>query len=115
MKERKLGDLVHEARLEKKLSLRKAANAMEFSAMYLSQIEAGKNKPSDKILRRLSEFYDLDFVDLIRASNESAVDIDEEEYELRNRAARRLYSMSSEEFDEIVSKILIKTKANGGD
>lgn len=104
---RKLGDMVHEARVAKNLSLRSAAGEMGFSAMYLSQIESGKNIPSDKILRKLSEFFELDFVELIMASNESSVDTDEVESELRNKAARRLYSMTAEEFEKIVSKILV--------
>lgn len=107
MKERKLGDLIKNARIKKDLSLRKAAGEMGFSAMYLSQIESGRNIPSDEILHKLADFYGFDFFTLLIASNASDARTDGEE-DKRNMAARKLYSLSNDDFDEVFPQIMNK-------
>lgn len=102
--ERKLGDRVHKARIALKLTLRSAAAEMGFSAMYLSEIESGKKIPSVDILNKLANFYKVDFSELLQLANDSSTrSLDSD---LRAKAARRLFEMPKEEFDQIAAKIL---------
>ncbi len=103
----RIRDIVKKARLNKDLSIRAAAKAMEFSAMYLSQIESGKNMPSDKILRKIADFYGLDFFELLNVKLEESVESEKvEDSELRMKVARRLMLMPDEEFNNIAPSIM---------
>lgn len=72
MIERKLGDYLHNLRIEKRKSLRGAAKEMEISAMYLSEIESGKKIPSGQTLRKIADYYQENYIKLVQLSNASA-------------------------------------------
>ncbi len=72
MIERKLGDYLHNLRIEKRKSLRGAAKEMEISAMYLSEIESGKKIPSGQILRKIADYYQENYIKLVQLGNASA-------------------------------------------
>lgn len=103
----RIRDFVKNARIKKGLSIRAAAKEMEFSAMYLSQIESGKNMPSDKILRKIAGFYGLDFFELLNVKLEESVENEKvEDSELRMKVARRLMLMPDEEFKNVAPSIM---------
>jgi transcriptional regulator with XRE-family HTH domain len=61
-----LGELVHEARVAKELSLRALAGQVQCAPSYLNDIEYNRRVPSEEVLRRIASELDLD-VDLLLA------------------------------------------------
>lgn len=56
-----LGDVINEARLDKRLSLRALARELAIVPSYLSDIENDRRIPSETVLRKISQVLDLDF------------------------------------------------------
>ncbi|MDC7250428.1 MAG: helix-turn-helix transcriptional regulator [Sphaerochaetaceae bacterium] len=67
---RPLGNFLHTLRLEKHLSLRKAGEELGVSFVYISEIEAGKKIPSDKILKIFSRYYSIPLRQITNLANE---------------------------------------------
>ena len=64
-----LADLIREARVRKRLSLREVESSTGIRNAHLSQIETGTiKKPSTAILYGLSECLELDYHELMRAA-----------------------------------------------
>lgn len=76
MTEKKLGNYLHILRIKKGKTLRSAAKDMEMSAMYLSEIESGKKIPSGRILKKFSDYYQENYINLVNLGNESIEDTD---------------------------------------
>lgn len=59
MENTKLGSLLQDYRRKKYLSVRKAAESIGMHYTYLSRLENGMSEPSDDVLDKISEFYEL--------------------------------------------------------
>ena len=99
---RKLGDFVHDLRIKKKESLRSAAKAMEISAMYLSEIESGKKIPSGKMIRKISDYYETYFFQLVNLGNESSVF---DEKASKAAVARMVEGLSEDKLQKVIEYI----------
>jgi transcriptional regulator with XRE-family HTH domain len=56
-----LGEIVRDARLAKKQSLREVAKLLEITPSYMSDIENDRRIPSEEVLRNISKLLELDF------------------------------------------------------
>lgn len=66
MQEKKVGELIAEAREEKGLSQRQLAKVANISNAQLSKIESGEIEvPNPKMLRKITKFIDLNYNDLM--------------------------------------------------
>jgi HTH-type transcriptional regulator, competence development regulator len=66
---KKLGNLLRSARDLKDVSLREVEKRIKVSNAYLSQIESGSiAEPSPHILRKLADYYDLNYMELMAAA-----------------------------------------------
>lgn len=72
------GDLIKRARINKKLSLRKAGELTDISYSHLSKLERGifDSTPHLKTLKRISEEYDLNFEKLAKLNGYNDSDIE---------------------------------------
>lgn len=61
MIDRKLGDYLHNLRINKGRTLRGAAKEMGISAMYLSEIESEKKIPAGQKLKVIADYYQEDY------------------------------------------------------
>ena len=69
--ENKFAEKIKEKRTEKKLSLRKCADALGISPTYLSKIEDERNlPPSGEVIQKLSELLEIDLTELNTLANE---------------------------------------------
>ncbi|MFY0516197.1 helix-turn-helix domain-containing protein [Lysinibacillus sp. UGB7] len=62
----KLGEVIHEARIDSEYSLSELSRVIEVSQSYISRIESGKRKPSVTVLSKLAIELDLDIKDLMQ-------------------------------------------------
>jgi transcriptional regulator with XRE-family HTH domain len=62
---RSLGQVIYDARMKLKLSLRQAAKLLEITPSYLSDIENDRRVPSEDVLRRISALLKLDQDDMM--------------------------------------------------
>ena len=62
---RTIGDVIHEARVKLKLSLRDVTKKLDITPSYLSDIENNRRVPSEEVLGRLAKLLDLDYDDLM--------------------------------------------------
>jgi transcriptional regulator with XRE-family HTH domain len=62
---RTIGEVIHDARLRLKRSLRDITGKLEITPSYLSDIENNRRIPSEEVLRRLSELLELDHDELM--------------------------------------------------
>lgn len=99
---RRFGDFVHDLRIKKKESLRGAAKAMDISAMYLSEIESGKKIPSGKMIRKISDYYETDFFQLVNLGNESSVF---DEKASKAAVARMVEGLSEDKLQKVIEYI----------
>lgn len=60
-----LGDLIREARVATKRSLRDVAKTLEIAPSYLSDIENDRRVPAEEILRKMAALFSLDYDDLM--------------------------------------------------
>ena len=60
-----IGDLIHEARAKKNLSLRDVTKKLDMTPSYLSDIENNRRVPSEEVLGKLANFLHLDYNDLM--------------------------------------------------
>lgn len=99
---RKLGDHIHNLRIAKGKSLRGAAKEMDISAMYLSEIESGKKIPSGQMIKKLSDYYQEQYIKLVTLGNES-----EENSEKASIAsvARMVEGLSEENLQKVITYI----------
>jgi len=105
---RPFGDFLHDLRLEKNLTLRQAGNELGISFVYISEIEAGKRIPSEKILKLFSRFYSIPLGELTKLVNDQKL-IQSSRKSLnshRLEVARSILEMPENEFDEISKTIL---------
>lgn len=66
MKEKKIGEVIAEAREKKKISQRQLAKVANISNAELSKIESGEREvPNPKTLRKISKHIDLNYNDLM--------------------------------------------------
>ncbi len=100
-----LGDTLHARRIELHQTLREAAGIMGFSAMYLSEIEAGKKKPSEEILHKLATHYELDYFNLVRLSAESFSPSGQVDDKLKAAVARQLGELSSASLEKLLKYV----------
>jgi len=63
--EKTLGEVIREARIHAKLSLREFAKKLEITPSYQSDIENDRRIPSDEVLRATATSLKLDFDDLM--------------------------------------------------
>ncbi len=99
---RKLGDHIHHLRIAKGKSLRSAAKEMDISAMYLSEIESGKKIPSGQVIKKISDYYQEQYIKLVTLGNES-----EENSEKASVAsvARMVEGLSVENLHKVITFI----------
>ncbi len=62
---RTLGQVIYDARMKLKSSLRQAAKLLEITPSYLSDIENDRRVPSEDVLRRISALLKLDQDDMM--------------------------------------------------
>lgn len=99
---RRFGDFVHDLRIKKNKSLRGAAKAMDISAMYLSEIESGKKIPSGKMIKKISDYYEADFFQLVNLGNESSVF---DEKASKAAVARMVEGLSEDKLQKVIEYI----------
>ena len=63
--DKKVGEIIAEARGNAKLSQRQLAKLAGINSSGLSKIEAGERDPSPKILRKISKYIDVNYNDLM--------------------------------------------------
>lgn len=83
-------DVVYCERVTRRLTLRKVAEEIGISAMYLSQLENAKIIPDDTLLEKIADYYQIDLVELQDSLNE----------EVRLQA---LNSLEENNFDKIIA------------
>ena len=83
-------DVVYCERITRRLALRKVAEEIGISAMYLSQLENAKIIPDDTLLKIIADYYQINLVELQDSLHE----------EVRLKA---LNSMKENDFDKIIS------------
>ncbi len=97
------GQFIRSAREHKGLSLRAVEQLTEISNAYLSQLEQGKIKqPSPVILHKLSELYEVSYVEILRLIGYPVPD----EYENKNSAsnfAARIGTITHDEEEELLN------------
>ena len=79
-KERRFGDVIHEARLDKRppLSLRRFAVQLDIAAPYLSKIENNLDRPpSAKVVEHMAEILGLDKHELLRLADRTPTEFEE--------------------------------------
>lgn len=91
-------DVVYCERITRRLALRKVAEEIGISAMYLSQLENAKIIPDDTLLEKIADYYQIDLVELQDSLHE----------EVRLKAHN---SMKENDFDKIISAY---KKSNAG-
>ena len=52
-----IGELIRRERLERDMTQRDLANRVDVGVPYISKIEAGRERPSDDVLRRVAEVF----------------------------------------------------------
>jgi transcriptional regulator with XRE-family HTH domain len=62
---RTLGEVIHDARVKLKLSLRDVTKKLDITPSYLSDIENDRRIPSEEVLAKLAGLLHLDFDDLM--------------------------------------------------
>ena len=105
-----LGKKIQLARIKKNVSLRTASKEMDFSAMYLSEIEHDKKQPSNKILEKIAGYYNIDFFDLVNLKIKNQ-EINDSNNEIRTTAARKIYNLNDKDFSKVLK--LLNTINNG--
>jgi transcriptional regulator with XRE-family HTH domain len=93
------GRYLAQLRALRKLSLRKASTGIGISAMYLSEVESGKKKPSEDVLEKMSAFYNVEYTELLAKAQFSG----KNKQETRKAVARIVYNMPDEKLDKLVS------------
>lgn len=69
-----LGNTLKEHRKNLRITLREAEKNTGISNAYLSQVENGKiNQPTPKILRKLSDYYNLSYLDLMKLAGHPVI------------------------------------------
>ena len=106
-----LGDAIRKARLDRELTLTEAAVMIgNISAMALSKIETGKNRPTSSNLERIARFYGLDYSNLLRMARYP--NINEESQQAR--IARSVYDTHDPVIlDRIEALLMNKGGENG--
>lgn len=61
MSDQTLGDIVREARLATKQSLREVSKLLDITPSYMSDIENDRRTPSEEVLRNITKLLALDF------------------------------------------------------
>ncbi len=101
-KRNSLGQFLQTAREQKGLTLRAVEKATGISNAYLSQLESGKiQQPSPKNLHKLSELYQVSYIDIMRLAGYPVPE--ESGKETPNaRLVSRIGPISKKEEDELV-------------
>ncbi|MFD9628607.1 helix-turn-helix domain-containing protein [Peribacillus muralis] len=93
--ERSVGMELRLHRVDRKLTLRDAADRMGISENYLSEIERGKKNPNDDIIRNAANLYNLDEKYLFDRFNKIPLVVQEELMD-NDSIARTLYDISTD-------------------
>jgi transcriptional regulator with XRE-family HTH domain len=103
---RTIGDVIHDARAKKKVSLRDITKKLRITPSYLSDIENNRRVPSEEVLGRLAELLELDYDDLMARAGRFGEDA--VRYMMRTPAAGVLFRRLAEgkASDETVDKLL---------
>lgn len=64
-----VGDELRRIRNSKKLPIKEVAEHVGVSSMYISEIERNKKTPSDEVVKKLSEIYNVEEMDLFEGFN----------------------------------------------
>ncbi len=71
---KRLGDVIHESRLTKGLTMRQLAEKINVTSVFISDIENHKKFPvNGDALKKLASFFKLDYEDLIKLSKQSKI------------------------------------------
>jgi transcriptional regulator with XRE-family HTH domain len=92
---RTLGEVIHDARVKLKLSLRDVAKKLDLTPSYLSDIENNRRIPSEEVLGRLAKLLHLDYDDLMARAGRFGEDA--VRYMMRTPAAGVLFRRLAQE------------------
>jgi transcriptional regulator with XRE-family HTH domain len=92
---RTLGEVIHDARVKLKLSLRDVAKKLDLTPSYLSDIENNRRIPSEEVLGRLAKLLHLDYDDLMARAGRFGEDA--VRYLMRTPAAGVLFRRLAQE------------------
>ena len=104
-----LGDLINEARIAKRLSLRGLARQIDIVPSYLADIENDRRTPSESVLRRISAILDLDFDTLMQRAGRLGEEA--EHYLRQDKLAGQLFrrvaetNLDREGLQELLNKL----------
>lgn len=108
--EKTFGQTVHSLRLKKGfVSARKAASALDISNVYLHEIEGDTKIPSNEIILRMADVYNVEAIYLISLASKSKAKTPSA---ARLEVARYIMSMSDDEFDDFQAKLAKKKEKN---
>ena len=94
-----IGSELREIRLEKKIHLKDIANKAGVSQMYISEIERDKKVPSDEMVLKLSDIYEVDASELFEGFKRIP-EVMEREILSSSELFDILYSVSTKELSE---------------
>ena len=94
-----LGDIINNARVEKRMGLRALARELDIVPSYLSDIENNRRVPSEAVLQKLAHVLDLNFDVLMQRAGRLGEDA--ERYLRQNRRAGQLFRrIASSQLDQ---------------
>ena len=70
-----IGQRIKRGRLDRGMTQRDLAKAVGVGAPHISKIEAGRESPSDELLRTIAEFLQCDFEELLLAARRVPPDL----------------------------------------
>ena len=94
-----LGQFIRKERMSLGLSLSEVASDLACSAPYLSGLETGKQKPSPSMIKKLSDFFQIDINELSSRVNVITLE-------------NTLSKMPAEQIEAVISFYRIKKQAN---
>lgn len=104
------GQIVHSLRLKKGFtSARKASTALDISNVYLHEIEGDLKIPSNEVILKMADVYNVDPIYLVSLASKSKTKTPSA---ARLEVARYIMSMSDDEFDDFQVTL---AKQKGGD
>ena len=106
-----LGEVIRKARLDRSLSQRALAKEVGVSFPHISKIEAGREPPSDDLLRRIAEVVGLDADELLLAADRLPGDVSDAVLAKRDLAPEFLRTWSDGTItDEDVAELLRRAR-----
>lgn len=110
MNSKTFGEYLRNARMAKKISLRKFANLVDLSPTYISMIEQGKQKspPTEDNIRLMASILDLDVDEMLgkaRRVSEDLQDIITERPQLMASFLRTAHGKSDEQLRKLMKKL----------